>query len=66
MDAWKDLVYDDYVLESFMKKCNGSASIIPGPAGNVQTAILNRTNIEQPKFTQEFALNVVFNSHKYT
>ncbi|KOM29461.1 hypothetical protein LR48_Vigan695s000200 [Vigna angularis] len=35
MDAWQDLVYDDDVLESFLKKCDASASLIPGPAGLV-------------------------------
>ncbi|KOM56269.1 hypothetical protein LR48_Vigan10g216100 [Vigna angularis] len=32
MDAWQDLVYDDDVLESFLKKCDASSSLIPGPA----------------------------------
>ncbi|XP_014496682.1 uncharacterized protein C17orf53-like [Vigna radiata var. radiata] len=58
MDAWEDLVYDDDVLESFLKKCDGSASLIPGPAGNVQATLLNRTISEHPKSTQEFANDV--------
>ncbi|XP_017428725.1 uncharacterized protein LOC108336776 [Vigna angularis] len=58
MDAWEDLVYDDDVLKSFLKKCDASASLIPGPAGNVQAAFLNRTKTEQPKSTQEFARDV--------
>ncbi|KOM49452.1 hypothetical protein LR48_Vigan08g027900 [Vigna angularis] len=55
MDAWKDLVYDDDVLESLLKKCDASASLIPGPAGNIQAALLNKTGTEEPKSTQEFA-----------
>ncbi|KOM52257.1 hypothetical protein LR48_Vigan09g091600 [Vigna angularis] len=58
MDAWEDLVYDDDVFESFLKKCDASASLIPGPAGNVQAAFLNRTNTKEPKSTQEFARDV--------
>ncbi|KOM58535.1 hypothetical protein LR48_Vigan11g156900 [Vigna angularis] len=58
MDAWEDLVYDDDVLESFLKKCNASASLIPGPVDNVQAAFLNRTKTEQPKSTQKFARDV--------
>ncbi|KOM37560.1 hypothetical protein LR48_Vigan03g094200 [Vigna angularis] len=58
MDAWEDLVYDDDVLESFLKKCDASASLIPGPAGNIQAAFLNRTGTEEPKSTQEFARDV--------
>ncbi|XP_052734074.1 uncharacterized protein LOC128196626 [Vigna angularis] len=58
MDAWEDLVYDDDVLESFLKKCDASATLIPGPAGNIQAAFMNRTGTEQPKSTQEFARDV--------
>ncbi|KOM29794.1 hypothetical protein LR48_Vigan801s000100 [Vigna angularis] len=58
MDAWQDLVYDDDVLESFLKKYDASASLIPGPAGNIQAAFLNRTGKEEPKSTQEFAGDV--------
>lgn len=58
MDAWEDLVYDDDVLHSFFKKCDSSASLIPGPAGNVQAAMLNRLSSEEPKSTQEFARQV--------
>ncbi|BAU01986.1 hypothetical protein VIGAN_11138300 [Vigna angularis var. angularis] len=58
MDAWEDLVYDDDVLEPFLKKCDASATLIPGPAGNIQAAFMNRTGTEQPKSTQEFARDV--------
>ncbi|KOM40493.1 hypothetical protein LR48_Vigan04g069100 [Vigna angularis] len=58
MDAWEELVYDDDVLESFLKKCDASATLIPGPAGNIQAAFMNRTGTEQPKSTQEFARDV--------
>ncbi|WVZ26342.1 hypothetical protein V8G54_004886 [Vigna mungo] len=42
MDAWEGLEVDEDVLQSFLKKCDSSSSLIPGSAGNVQAAIMNR------------------------
>ncbi|XP_014489801.1 uncharacterized protein C17orf53 homolog [Vigna radiata var. radiata] len=58
MDAWEDLVYDDDILESFLKKCDSSSSLIPDPAGNVQAVMLNRINTKGKKSTQKFANDV--------
>ncbi|KOM43130.1 hypothetical protein LR48_Vigan05g073400 [Vigna angularis] len=44
MDAWEDLVYDDDVLESFLKKCDASATLIPGPAGLVKDGKFDNVN----------------------
>ncbi|KOM47552.1 hypothetical protein LR48_Vigan07g125600 [Vigna angularis] len=50
MDAWEDLVYDDDVLESFLKKCDASASLIPGPAGLVTDGKFENVNsLEEAK-----------------
>ncbi|WVY96436.1 hypothetical protein V8G54_028587 [Vigna mungo] len=57
MDVWQGLEIEDDVLESFLKKCDSSSSLIPGPAGNVQAAMMNRIS-DDPRTTQEFAQEV--------
>ncbi|KAG2391696.1 uncharacterized protein HKW66_Vig0125430 [Vigna angularis] len=64
MDAWEGLAFDDDVLESFLKKCDASSSLLPGSTGNVQAAFLNRTKTEEPKSTQEFAREVAQATHE--
>ncbi|XP_014522599.1 uncharacterized protein LOC106779077 [Vigna radiata var. radiata] len=57
MDAWEGLEIDDDVLQSFLKKCDSSSSLIPGPTGNVQAAMMNRIS-DDPHTTQQFAEDV--------
>ncbi|XP_014511694.1 uncharacterized protein LOC106770396 [Vigna radiata var. radiata] len=51
------LQIEEDVLESFLKKCDSSSSLIPGPTGNVQAAIMNRIS-DDPRTTQQFAEEV--------
>ncbi|WVZ17719.1 hypothetical protein V8G54_010701 [Vigna mungo] len=53
MEPWEGLDIDDSDLNAFLHKCKSSATLIPGPAGNVQAAMLNRDS-DEPKSTQEF------------
>ncbi|KOM25889.1 hypothetical protein LR48_Vigan205s002600 [Vigna angularis] len=57
MDAWEGLVVDEDVLESFLKKCDASTSLIPSPAGNVEASFMNRISDDQ-RTTQQFAEEV--------
>ncbi|WVZ02481.1 hypothetical protein V8G54_023287 [Vigna mungo] len=57
MDAWRGLEIEDDVLQSFLKKCDSSSSLIPGPAGNIQAAMLNRIS-DDPRTTQQFVEEV--------
>ncbi|WVZ20627.1 hypothetical protein V8G54_007949 [Vigna mungo] len=53
MEPWEGLDINDSDLNAFLHKCNSSATLILGPAGNVQSAMLNRDS-DEPKSTQEF------------
>jgi len=53
IEPWEGLDIDDTDLATFVHWCNSTTNVIPGPAGNVQAILLNRTS-EQPKNTQEF------------
>ncbi|XP_014515567.1 ankyrin repeat and ELMO domain-containing protein D-like [Vigna radiata var. radiata] len=57
MDAWEGLEIDDDVLQCFLKKCDSSSSLIPGPAGNVQATMMNRIS-DDPRTTQQFVEDV--------
>ncbi|WVY92999.1 hypothetical protein V8G54_032087 [Vigna mungo] len=57
MDAWRGLEIEDDVLQSFLKKFDSSSSLIPGPTGNIQAAMLNRIS-DDPRTTQQFAEEV--------
>ncbi|XP_014503337.1 uncharacterized protein LOC106763685 [Vigna radiata var. radiata] len=57
MDAWEGLDFDEDVLQSFLKKCDSSSSLIPGPIRNVQATIMNRIS-DDPRTTQQFAEEV--------
>ncbi|KOM32214.1 hypothetical protein LR48_Vigan01g177000 [Vigna angularis] len=57
MEPWEGLDIDDSYLKAFLKKCNSTATLIPGPAGNVQAAMLNRQR-DEPKSTQEFVNDI--------
>ncbi|XP_052723793.1 uncharacterized protein LOC108344279 [Vigna angularis] len=57
MDAWEGLLVEEEVLESFLKKCDATTSLIPCPAGNVQAALMNRISDDQHT-TQQFAEEV--------
>ncbi|QCE00264.1 hypothetical protein DEO72_LG7g1552 [Vigna unguiculata] len=54
MESWKGLDVEEQDLESFLKKCNSSTTLITGPVGNVQAAIINR-GTKDAQSTQEFA-----------
>ena len=53
MESWEGLDIDDNDIGSYVRRCNSTTNVIPGPAGNVQAVILNR-NYDQPVNTQEF------------
>jgi len=57
MEHWQRLDVEQEDLEAFLKKCNSGATLIPGPAGNVQAAMLNRER-QEAQSTQEFARDV--------
>ncbi|KAG2397246.1 uncharacterized protein HKW66_Vig0145180 [Vigna angularis] len=57
MESWEGLDIDDSDLKAFLKKCNSTATLIPGPAANVQAAMLNRQT-DEPKSTQEFVNDI--------
>jgi len=57
MEPWEGLDVEQEDLEAFLKKCNSGATLIPGPAGNVQAAMINRVR-EEAQSTQEFARDV--------
>ncbi|XP_052724036.1 uncharacterized protein LOC128193885 [Vigna angularis] len=57
IEPWEGLDIDDSDLKAFLKKCNSTATLIPGPAGNVQAAMLNRQT-DEPKSTQEFVNDI--------
>ncbi|QCE14460.1 hypothetical protein DEO72_LG11g1460 [Vigna unguiculata] len=42
MEQWESLDLDEAELQSFMRRCSGSTSLIPGPTGNYQVVITNR------------------------
>ncbi|QCD82849.1 hypothetical protein DEO72_LG2g3190 [Vigna unguiculata] len=58
MEPWKGIDVEEQDLESFLKKCNSSTTLIPGLAGNVQAAIIDR-GIKHAQSTQEFARAIV-------
>ena len=57
MEPWQGLDVEEQDLESFVKRGNSSRTLIPGPAGNVQAAMINRDN-EQAESTQQFARDI--------
>ncbi|QCD89089.1 hypothetical protein DEO72_LG4g27 [Vigna unguiculata] len=57
MEPWEGLDVEQEDLEAFLKKCNSGATLIPGPAGNVQASMLNRER-QEAQSTQEFARDV--------
>jgi len=57
MEPWQGLDVEEQDLESFVKRGNSSRTLIPGPAGNVQAAMINQDS-EQPESTQKFALDI--------
>jgi len=58
MEPWEGLDIDDTDLATFVRRCNSTTNVIPGPAGNVQVVLLNRSST-QPKNTQEFVKCIV-------
>ena len=41
MEQWESLELDKAELQSFMRRCSGSTSLIPGPVRNYQAVIMN-------------------------
>jgi len=58
MEPWKGIDVEEQDLESFLKKCNSSTTLIPGLAGNVQAAIIDH-GIKHAQSTQEFTRAIV-------
>jgi len=58
MEPSEGLDIDDIDLATFVRRCNSTTNVIPGPAGNVQAVLPNRTS-SQPKNTQEFVKCIV-------
>jgi len=46
MEPWQGLDVEQEDLKAFLKKCNSGATLILGPARNVQVAMLNRERQE--------------------
>jgi len=44
MENFEELDIDTSDRESFTKRCNSNTPLIPGPAGNVQAVLLNRSS----------------------
>jgi len=63
MEPWKGLDVEEEDLASFLQKCNSSTTLIPGPAGNVQAAIINRGS-KHAQSTQEFAQCIAVASYE--
>ncbi|QCD93033.1 hypothetical protein DEO72_LG5g1104 [Vigna unguiculata] len=57
MEPWQGLDVEEQDLESFVKRGNSSRTLIPGPAGNVQAAMINRDD-EEAESTQQFARDI--------
>jgi len=53
MEPWEGFDIDDNDIGTFVRRCNSTANVILGPAGNVQAVILNR-NSDDVINTQEF------------
>ena len=58
MEQWESLDLDEAKLQSFMRRCSGSTSLIPGLAGNYQVVIMNRVAGRQES-TQQFMGHIV-------
>ncbi|XP_027339965.1 uncharacterized protein LOC113853661 [Abrus precatorius] len=67
LEPWEALDVDDSDISTFLRPCkrrnNSSSSLIPGPAGAVQAAMMNRTR-DDPLPTQQFLNRVLQNGHK--
>ncbi|QCE10171.1 hypothetical protein DEO72_LG10g1397 [Vigna unguiculata] len=57
MELWQGLDVEEKDLKSFVKRCNSATTLIPGPTGNVQAAMINRDK-EHVQSTQEFARDI--------
>lgn len=65
-EPWEALDIDDSDLSGFLRPCNRRHSetpLIPGPAGAVQSAMMQRRTAADPLPTQEFVRRVLQNGH---
>ena len=57
MEPWQGLDVEEQDLESFVKRYNSATTLIPGPTGNVQVAMINRDK-EHAQSIQQFARDI--------
>jgi len=62
MEPLEGLDINDSQLDMFVRRCNTTTNLIPGPTGNVQAVLLNRNSL-QPKSTQDFVRCIAEASH---
>jgi len=62
MEPWEELDIDASDIESYVRRCNSTTNVIPGPAGNVEAVLGNRIS-SQPLPTQEFLNRIYEESH---
>ncbi|KOM43731.1 hypothetical protein LR48_Vigan05g133600 [Vigna angularis] len=58
MEAWEELDIDESDLDSFIRRCNSNNNVIPGPAGVIEAAMINRQvneNISTQVFLSDIA-----------
>ena len=59
---WEDLDIDAIDIESYVRRCNSTKNVIPGPTGNVEAVLCNRI-CSKPLPTQEFLNRIYEESH---
>jgi len=59
MEPWEGLDVEQQDLESFIKRCKSATTLILGPVGNVQAAMINQDK-EHAQSTQQFAWDIAF------
>ncbi|KOM43067.1 hypothetical protein LR48_Vigan05g067100 [Vigna angularis] len=57
MEPWEELDIDESDLDSFIRRCNSNDTVIPGPAGVIEAAMLNR-QVNENIPTQEFLSDI--------
>ena len=62
MEPWEEFDIDASDIESYVRRCNSTTNVIPGPASNVEAVLGNRIS-SQPLPTQEFLNRIYEESH---
>ncbi|XP_052727623.1 uncharacterized protein LOC128194982 [Vigna angularis] len=57
MEPWEELDIDESDLDSFIRRCNSNDTVIAGPAGVIEAAMLNR-QVNENIPTQEFLSDI--------